>query len=149
MLECPARQRDDLWIYPSARIRSPRRSRRPDRGFRQALRLFRESSAGAKARFEAADWAAVQEAVRERIPFYDDRVKETVERLHHELRAESLDHAIWQQAKLLYMGLLINHKRRTGRDILQLGVVQDPAPDLFQQRLHLFPSGDFHRIHRI
>src|SRR3990172_1247470 len=80
-------------------------------GFDKHYRLFRESSAGAKARFEAADWAAVQVAVRERIPFYDDRVKETVERLRSELRAESLDHAIWQQAKLLYMGLLINHKR--------------------------------------
>jgi len=80
-------------------------------GFDKHYRLFRESSAGAKARFEAADWAAVQVAVRERIPFYDDRVKETVERLHNELRAESLDHATWQQAKLLYMGLLINHKR--------------------------------------
>src|SRR3990167_8658927 len=79
-------------------------------GFDKHYRLFRESSAGAKARFEAADWAAVQVAVRERISFYYDRVKETVERLHSELRAGSLDHATWHQAKLLYMGLLIDHK---------------------------------------
>jgi isocitrate dehydrogenase kinase/phosphatase len=80
-------------------------------GFDKHYRLFRESSAGAKLRFEAGDWAAVQDAVRERIQFYDDRVKETVERLHGELRAESLDHGTWQQAKLLYMGLLTNHKQ--------------------------------------
>ena len=80
-------------------------------GFDKHYRLFRGSAARAKARFEAGDWAAVQVAARERIQFYDDRVNETVERLHNQLRAESLDLAIWQEAKLLYMGLLVNHKQ--------------------------------------
>ena len=80
-------------------------------GFDRHYRLFRESSAGAKGRFEAADWGAVQQAVRERIQFYDDRVLETVERLRTELNAESLDRNTWQQAKLLYIGLLTNHKQ--------------------------------------
>ncbi len=80
-------------------------------GFNKHYRLFRECSAQAKSRFEEADWHAVQQAVRDRIQFYDDRVKETVERLHREFNAESLDDAVWQQAKLLYISLLINHKQ--------------------------------------
>ncbi len=80
-------------------------------GFNKHYRLFRECSAQAKARFDEGDWHAVQQAVRDRIQFYDDRVKETVERLHREFNAESLDDAVWQQAKLLYISLLINHKQ--------------------------------------
>ena len=80
-------------------------------GFDKHYRLFRESSAGAKQRFEAGDWAAVQHAVRERIRFYDDRVRETVERVHREFHAGSLGDDTWQQAKLLYIGLLVNHKQ--------------------------------------
>jgi len=80
-------------------------------GFNKHYRLFRECSAQAKARFDAGDWHAVQQAVRDRIQFYDDRVKETVERLHREFNAETLDDAVWQQAKLLYISLLINHKQ--------------------------------------
>lgn len=78
-------------------------------GFDKHYRLFQESSAGAKALFERGDWAAVQRAVRERIQFYDDRVAETVERLHREFNAETVDDVVWQQAKLYYIGLLTNH----------------------------------------
>lgn len=78
-------------------------------GFNRHYRLFRESSAAAKERFEQGDWPGVQQAVRERIQFYDDRVIETVERLHCEFAAEALDVAVWRQAKLYYIGLLTNH----------------------------------------
>jgi len=80
-------------------------------GFNRHYRLFRECSAQAKARFDEGDWHAVQRAVRDRIQFYDDRVRETVERLHREFKAEFLDDAVWQQAKLLYISLLIEHKQ--------------------------------------
>lgn len=80
-------------------------------GFNKHYRLFRETSIKAKERFEAARWAEVQLAVKERIRFYDDRVKECVDRLRDEFNAESLDDNIWQQAKLLYIGLLVNHKQ--------------------------------------
>ncbi len=80
-------------------------------GFDKHYRLFRQSCQGAKARFEAGDWAGVQRAVKERIRFYDDRVKESVDRLHDEFDAESLDDNSWQQVKLLYIGLLTNHKQ--------------------------------------
>ncbi len=80
-------------------------------GFDKHYWLFREVSCHAKERFESADWLGVQRAVRERIRFYDDRVNECAERLRNELHADKIDDAAWQQAKLLFMGQLINHKQ--------------------------------------
>ena len=50
-------------------------------GFDRHYRLFRETSAAAKQRFEQADWHGQQRAQRERIEFYDLRVKECTMRL--------------------------------------------------------------------
>ena len=80
-------------------------------GFDKHYSRFRASSAQAKQRFEEADWAGQQRCIRERIQFYDDRVRECVERLHSEFHADSLDDNTWQQAKLLYIGLLVNHRQ--------------------------------------
>jgi isocitrate dehydrogenase kinase/phosphatase len=80
-------------------------------GFDRHYWLFRETSTKAKQRFEDADWAEAQRAVRERIRFYDERVRECVARLQDELGADRLDDETWQQAKLLYVGLLVEHKR--------------------------------------
>jgi isocitrate dehydrogenase kinase/phosphatase len=78
-------------------------------GFNRHYRLFREASRGAKARFEAGDWHGQQRAQRERIEFYDKRVDEAVERLTREFDAPNLAADVWQQVKLHYIGLLINH----------------------------------------
>ncbi|HSD41804.1 MAG TPA: bifunctional isocitrate dehydrogenase kinase/phosphatase [Burkholderiales bacterium] len=80
-------------------------------GFDKHYRLFREASREAKERFESGDWAAQQRAVRDRIAFYDQRVRESAERLHGEFGAKFLDENTWAQAKLLYIGLLTNHKQ--------------------------------------
>ena len=80
-------------------------------GFDKHYRLFREASRAAKARFESGDWLGQQHAVRDRIAYYDQRVRETVERLHAEFGAEFLDENTWAQAKLLYIGQLTNHKQ--------------------------------------
>ena len=80
-------------------------------GFNKHYRLFRECSAQAKERFEEGNWQVVQHAVQSRIQFYDQRVKETVALLLRDFNADSLDDAVWQQAKLLYIGLLIDHKQ--------------------------------------
>ena len=80
-------------------------------GFNRHYRLFRECSAQAKTRFEQSDWLGLQQAVRERIAFYDSRVSETAVLLHEQLRAEHIDDNTWQLAKLLYIGLLTNHKQ--------------------------------------
>src|SRR5438045_49865 len=80
-------------------------------GFDRHYELFRTTSARAKEAFDAGDWTAVQRLVKERIRFYDDRVVEYVELLRAEREADPLDDATWQQAKLLYIGLLVDHKR--------------------------------------
>ena len=78
-------------------------------GFNRHYRLFRETSAAAKQRFERADWHGQQRAQRERIEFYDKRVDEAAERLQREFAASTLSTDTWQQVKLHYIGLLVNH----------------------------------------
>jgi isocitrate dehydrogenase kinase/phosphatase len=78
-------------------------------GFDRHYRLFRTASAGAKSRFERADWHGQQRANRERIEFYDLRVAEAAERLQREFAASALSSDTWQQVKLHFIGLLIDH----------------------------------------
>jgi len=78
-------------------------------GFDRHYRLFRSESARAKHRFETADWHGQQRAQRERIEFYDLRVKEAVTRLEREFRAGEQAMDVWQQTKLHYIGLLVGH----------------------------------------
>jgi len=97
-------------IYGSAAI-AQRIAEAIVEGFDKHYRLFRAVSAAAKARFEAGDWHGQQRAVRERIGFYDERVDETVAVLRERFRADQLDDAVWQMTKLLYIGLLTEHKQ--------------------------------------
>lgn len=78
-------------------------------GFNRHYRLFRQASAGAKKRFEAADWHGQQQAQRERIEYYDRRVEEAAEHLETDFKAGTLSTETWQQAKLHYIGLLTDH----------------------------------------
>jgi isocitrate dehydrogenase kinase/phosphatase len=78
-------------------------------GFNRHYRLFRETSAAAKRRFEEADWHGQQRAQAQRIEFYDQRVDEAVQRLRSAYNIESLSMDTWQQAKLHYIGLLVDH----------------------------------------
>ena len=78
-------------------------------GFNRHYRLFRTESARAKHRFETADWHGQQRAQRERIEFYDLRVREASKRLEREFKAGEQPMDIWQQVKLHYIGLLVNH----------------------------------------
>ncbi len=80
-------------------------------GFDKHYQRFHESSALAKQRFDEAQWQEGRQAVRDRIQFYDDRVRETTERLRREFNADGLSDSVWQQAKLQYIGLLTNHKQ--------------------------------------
>jgi len=78
-------------------------------GFNRHYRLFRTESARAKHRFETCDWRGQQRAQRERIEFYDMRVRECVKRLMKEFGAEAQPMDVWEQVKLHYIGLLVNH----------------------------------------
>ena len=78
-------------------------------GFNRHYQLFRTESASAKQRFETADWHGQQRAQRERIEFYDLRVREASTRLEREFKAGEQPMDVWQQVKLHYIGLLVNH----------------------------------------
>ncbi len=78
-------------------------------GFNRHYRLFRETTAQAKQRFEQADWHGQQHAQAQRIEFYDQRVNEAVDRLRAEFNIDALSMDTWQQAKLHYIGLLTDH----------------------------------------
>ena len=78
-------------------------------GFNRHYQLFRTESARAKHRFETCDWRGQQRAQRDRIEFYDLRVKECVKRLTKEFGAQNQAMDVWEQVKLHYIGLLVNH----------------------------------------
>jgi len=78
-------------------------------GFNRHYRLFRETTAQAKQRYEQSDWHGQQLAQAQRIEFYDQRVNEAVARLRSEFNIDGLSMDTWQQAKLHYIGLLVDH----------------------------------------
>ena len=78
-------------------------------GFNRHYQLFRTESARAKHRFETADWHGQQRAQRERIEFYDLRVREASIRMEREFKAGEQTMDVWHQVKLHYIGLLVNH----------------------------------------
>ncbi|MCY7369538.1 MAG: bifunctional isocitrate dehydrogenase kinase/phosphatase [Polaromonas sp.] len=78
-------------------------------GFNRHYELFRTESARAQHRFETADWHGQQRAQRERIEFYDLRVREASMRLEREFKAGEQSMDVWHQVKLHYIGLLVNH----------------------------------------
>jgi isocitrate dehydrogenase kinase/phosphatase len=80
-------------------------------GFDRHYRRFREVSAGAKGRFERGEWAAVQEANKARIQFYDLRVREAVGLVLARFPEATTDEALWAQLKLTYITLLYDHKQ--------------------------------------
>src|SRR5690606_30149188 len=75
-------------------------------GFEKHYKIFRQTSAQAKRRFERADWHGQQRAQRERIEFYDLRVAETTALLENNYQASTLPMEDWHQIKLFYVGLL-------------------------------------------
>ena len=79
-------------------------------GFDKHYRLFRETSALAKLRFERGDWADVRAASTERIKMYDQRVTEGVEALRIAFPYVR-DEGLWRQVKLAYIGLLHEHRQ--------------------------------------
>ena len=68
-------------------------------GFDRHYRLFRETSARAKERWEGADWVGVQHASRARIDMYDQRVTEGVEAVRENLQGVVLEEALWPVAQ--------------------------------------------------
>ena len=80
-------------------------------GFDKHYRLFRETSRRAKQHFEAGSWKVAQTELRERISYYDKRVRECVVLLEDEYATDELTDEVWREVKLHTIGLLTDHKQ--------------------------------------
>jgi len=90
-------------------------------GFNRHYSLFRYSAQRAKALFEAGEWQNMQQLSRERIEYYDTRVRECVTRLAPALRHEKAgtvepapgpaQQAFWQAVKTEFVALLAQHRQ--------------------------------------
>src|SRR5690606_29864343 len=78
-------------------------------GFERHYALFRYCAQRAKTLFENGDWHGLQRLNRDRIEYYDARVRECVSRLERAFRADVLPDTFWQEAKHDYRGLLVDH----------------------------------------
>jgi len=72
---------------------------------------FQQITAAARERFCRADWQAVQAASRERIQYYDERVRATIHLLQCDYRVAELDEVLWQEIKFAYMMRLHQHQQ--------------------------------------
>jgi isocitrate dehydrogenase kinase/phosphatase len=80
-------------------------------GFDKHYRLFRHASKAAKRHFEIGAWPTAQQAARERIGYYDQRVQECVHILEDDYSQDELTDLVWREVKLHYIGLLSRHKQ--------------------------------------
>ncbi len=78
-------------------------------GFDRHFTIFSEITKGAKQRFENADWEAERVAARERIMFYDIRVKDAIAELRQLFDLEPFDSQLWFDVKRDYVQLISNH----------------------------------------
>ena len=98
-------------------------------GFDRHYGLFRYNAQQAKARFEAADWHAIRSLARERITFYDERVREAVDRIEPGFGTPSSRPGNWQHVKrALRRAARRSPPARARRDLLQLGLREAAAP---------------------
>ena len=78
-------------------------------GFNRHFTIFSKITRGARERFENADWDAEREASRERIKFYDIRVKDSIKDLQKQFTLEPFDSQLWFAVKREYVLLIANH----------------------------------------
>jgi isocitrate dehydrogenase kinase/phosphatase len=78
-------------------------------GFNRHFTIFSKITKGAKERFENADWDAERRASRERIKFYDIRVKDAIRDLHKLFDLEPFNSQLWFDVKREYVLLISNH----------------------------------------
>jgi isocitrate dehydrogenase kinase/phosphatase len=78
-------------------------------GFDRHFTIFSAITRGAKQRFENADWEAERLASRDRIMFYDIRVKDAIGELRKLFDLEPFDSQLWFDVKREYVQLISNH----------------------------------------
>lgn len=80
-------------------------------GFNRHYALFRYNAQQAKTRYEAGDWHGIRRLARERITFYDQRVREGVSRLQAKYTEGDLAEGTWIAVKREYVQLLAAHQQ--------------------------------------
>ncbi|CAM8620630.1 COG4579 Isocitrate dehydrogenase kinase/phosphatase [Burkholderiales bacterium] len=80
-------------------------------GFDRHYGLFRYNAQQAKSRFESGDFQAIRGLARERIAFYDQRVREACDRLTSLFSESISDEQIWAEVKRAYIMLLTDHRQ--------------------------------------
>ena len=78
-------------------------------GFNRHYTLFRQYSREGRECFEHADWVRAAQVNRERIQGYQQRVEETVEKIHKSYPEAAAHSEIWPRIKIVFIGKLMNH----------------------------------------
>ena len=80
-------------------------------GFDRHYALFRYNAQQAKQRFEAGDFQAIRELSRERITFYDQRVREAYEQMRGQFGESVKSVGFWQEIKRQFTQLISDHRQ--------------------------------------
>jgi len=80
-------------------------------GFDRHFTIFSKITKGARERFESADWEGEREASRQRIKFYDKRVKDSTRDLNKLFDLENFNGALWFDVKREYVQLIQDHNQ--------------------------------------
>lgn len=80
-------------------------------GFDRHFTIFSKITNGARKRFENADWEAERIASRDRIMFYDIRVKDAIRDLHKLFDLDQFNDSLWFDVKREYVQLIQNHQQ--------------------------------------
>lgn len=80
-------------------------------GFDRHYALFRYNAQQAKQRFEVGNFHAIRELARERIAFYDLRVKEACEKMREQFGESVKSAAFWQDVKRSFTQLIFDHRQ--------------------------------------
>ncbi len=78
-------------------------------GFDRHFSFFTKITRGARKRFENADWEGERKAARERIEFYDIRVKDAIRSLNKLFDLDDFSGALWFDVKREYIQLIQDH----------------------------------------
>jgi isocitrate dehydrogenase kinase/phosphatase len=80
-------------------------------GFDRHYALFRYNAQQAKQRFESGDFHGIRRLARERITFYDLRVREAYDRMVGEYGQSGMEAGFWREVKRAYTQLISEHRQ--------------------------------------
>ena len=78
-------------------------------GFDKSYRWYSRITKGAQERFEQRQWAASQQAIKERITIYKQSLNEVVTEIYQHLQPHAESHEFWVEMKQNYAKLLASH----------------------------------------